>query len=275
MLAAIHENNFYNYLNVPSWSISCEWFFYLLAPAAMFCVLGSMRRRMLLVGIIAVYVSALMLFLWHSQSEFARAYFLNWFAPSRFVDFLAGVFLARLFMAPRAYRWAAFSVPAQICGLTYLVGVVFWRDYAPWPLSGGLIYVPGAALLVFGLAHSRGIFAAHLSGPWLRRLGMASFSFYMLHTPMMRALKGVYYYFGWETRTWAGFWSVALTAYIVIQTAAFIMLYNFELPTQKWLRGLRTQPAATTGSSEILKPSRRFENVHTLPADSTVWEKLV
>jgi len=120
---------FYNYLNVPSWSISCEWFFYLLAPAAMFCVLGGIRRRMLLLAITAVYVSTLGLFLWHSQSDFTRSYFLSWFAPSRFVDFLAGVFLARAFLSARAYRWAACSIPAQISGLAYLVAVVLWRDH--------------------------------------------------------------------------------------------------------------------------------------------------
>jgi peptidoglycan/LPS O-acetylase OafA/YrhL len=266
---------YYNYLNVPSWSISCEWFFYLLAPVAIFCVLGTIRRRILLLAIIAVYIVALGFFLWHGQSDFTRAYFLNWFAPSRFLDFLAGVFLARVFLSPRAGKWAVFSVPAQISGLVYLVAIVLWRDHAPWPLRSGSIYMPGAALLVFGLAYSRGFFAAHLSGPWLRRLGMASFSFYMLHTPMMRALRGVYYHFGWETRTWAGFWFVALTAYIVIQAVAFIMLYNLELPMQKWLRSVRSQPAAMAGSSEILKPSRRFEIVRTLPTDSTVWEKLV
>jgi peptidoglycan/LPS O-acetylase OafA/YrhL len=257
---------FYNYLNVPSWSISCEWFFYLLAPAAMFCVLGDIRRRVLLLAIIAVYISTLGLFLWHSQSDFARAYFLNWFAPSRFVDFLVGVFLARAFLSAHAQRWAAWSISAQISGLAYLVAVVLWRDHAPWPLRGGLIYVPGAALLVFGLAYSRGFFAAHLGGPWLRRLGMASFSFYMLHTPMCRALRGVYYHFGWETNTWMGFWFVAISAYIVVQAAAFVMFYKFELPMQKWLRSLRAAQPATT--------SRRFENVRTLPNDSTVWEKL-
>src|SRR6266478_427868 len=35
---------FSKYLNVPSWSISCEWFFYLLAPVVMFFALGNRRR---------------------------------------------------------------------------------------------------------------------------------------------------------------------------------------------------------------------------------------
>lgn len=264
---------FYNYLNVPSWSISCEWFFYLLAPPAMFCVLGSLRRRVLLLAFIALYVAALGFFLSHGQSDFTRSYFLNWFAPTRFLDFLAGIFLARAFLSPRAVKWAKYSVPAQIAGFVLLVAAVFGIYVAPWPLQGGLLFVPGAALLVFGLAYSRGLFAAHLSGPWLKRLGMASFSFYMLHTPMMRALKGVYYYFGWETHTWTGFWLVALSAYIVIQAAAFLMLYKFELPMQEWLRRLRARRIARAKTPATLEPSPNFENVRPLPVDPPLWEK--
>lgn len=266
---------FYNYLNVPSWSISCEWFFYLLAPLAMFCILGTLRRRIVLLAITAAYITVLGFFLWHSQSDFTRAYFLNWFAPSRFVDFLAGIFLARVFLSPRASKWAAFSVSAQIAGIVYFAAIVFLGDRLPWPLRGGSIYVPGAALLVFGLSYSRGFFAAHLSQPWLRRLGMASFSFYMLHTPIMRALKGIYYYWGWETRTWTGFWLVTLAAFIVIQVAAFIMLYKFELPMQRWLRGLRERPAAACRGPKVLQPSPTFESAHLSSHDSRVLEKLV
>src|SRR5947208_17047412 len=35
---------FSSYLNVPSWSISCEWFFYLLGPVVMFLASGNRRR---------------------------------------------------------------------------------------------------------------------------------------------------------------------------------------------------------------------------------------
>jgi peptidoglycan/LPS O-acetylase OafA/YrhL len=264
---------FYNYLNVPSWSISCEWFFYLLAPVAMFCMLGSIRRRALLLAVTAAYIAVLGYFLWHTQSDFTRVYFLNWFAPTRFVDFLAGVFVARLFMAPRSDRWAAFSVPAQVAGFAYLIAIILWGDRLPWPLHGEAVYMPGSALLVFGLAHSRGFLAAHLSHPWLRRLGMASFSFYMLHTPIMRALRGIYYYLGWETRTWTGFWLVTAGAFIVIQVAAFIMLYKFELPMQKWLRSLRDRPDAAHRSPKVLQPSPGFQSAHLPRHDSHVWEK--
>jgi peptidoglycan/LPS O-acetylase OafA/YrhL len=86
-------------------------------------------------------------------------------------------------------------------------------------------------------------------------------------------LKGVYYHFGWETRTWTGFWFVAVTAYIVIQTAAFIMLYKFELPMQEWLRRLRARRIARAKIPATLEPSPNLENVHALPVDSPLWEK--
>lgn len=266
---------FYNYLNVPSWSISCEWFFYLLAPVAMYCVLGGIRRRALLLAVTAAYIVVLGFFLWHTQSDSNRVYFLNWFAPTRFVDFVAGVFVARLYMAPRSNRWEILSVPAQIAGFAYLVAIVLWGERLPWPFHCEAIYMPGSALLVFGLAYCRGSFAAHLSRPWLQRLGMASFSFYMLHTPMMRAMKGVYYYLGWETRTWTGFWLVTVAAFIVIQVAALIMLYKFELPMQQWLRSWRTRRAPAQDVQQIPAPAPGFSPVRLPLRDSTVWEKLV
>src|SRR5439155_11201998 len=50
--------------NVPSWSISCEWFFYLLAPVVMFFALGN-RRRWVPVGMAMGYACGLGLLLWH------------------------------------------------------------------------------------------------------------------------------------------------------------------------------------------------------------------
>jgi peptidoglycan/LPS O-acetylase OafA/YrhL len=65
---------------------------------------------------------------------------------------------------------------AQLLGILLIVAGALYRDHAPWPMWGGLLYVPGSTLLVFGLAGG-GLLATHLSRPWLHRLGCASFSF--------------------------------------------------------------------------------------------------
>src|SRR3989441_1626916 len=229
---------FSDYLNAPSWSISCEWFFYLLAPVAMFFALGK-RRRWVPVVVAMGYVCGLGLFLWHDQSDSARLYFVSRFAPSRFVEFLVGVSLARIFLTPSRSKLAEVSGLAQGTGILLVIAGAMYNQYAPWPLrGGGLLYVPGSALLVLGLAYGRGLFVAHLSRPGLNRLGMASFSLYMIHLPLLRTVRGICLYLGWKVHSWPAFWALVIGMFMVVQTAALLVCYGYEIPVQKRLRRL-------------------------------------
>jgi peptidoglycan/LPS O-acetylase OafA/YrhL len=231
---------FAKYLNVPSWSISCEWFFYLLAPVAMFLVLGKSRRWVPVVVAMG-YACGLGFFLWHGQSDDARFYFVSWFAPSRCVDFLVGIFLARVFLMSSGQKLVWISGPAQATGIVLLIVAAVYRQYAAWPLWGGLLYLPGAVLLVLGLAYGRGFFVAHLSRPWLKRLGTATFSLYLIHAPALRAVRGVCLHLGWEVRSWPASWAVVIALFVVLQIAALLVCYRYELPLQASLRRLLVQ----------------------------------
>ncbi|PYN78080.1 MAG: hypothetical protein DMD97_07875 [Candidatus Rokuibacteriota bacterium] len=233
----------WKYLNVPSWSISCEWFFYLLAPMAMFFALGK-GRRWIPVCVVIGYAGGLGLFLWQGQSDYTRLYFVFWFAPSRFVEFLAGVLLAKLFLSPARPKLAGVSGPAQAVGIALIIVAALFREHAPWPLAGGLLYVPGAVLLVLGLAYGRGFFAAHLSRPLLNRLGMATFSLYLVHMPVLRALKGVCLYSGWAIRSWPAAWGVVIAVFALVQAAALLIYDRYELPLQRRFRKLGIDPLA-------------------------------
>ena len=233
---------FYEYLNVPSWSISCEWFFYLLAPTAMFLVLGSARQRLLIVAAVAVYAGGLGWLLWSGASDVTRLYMVSWFAPSRFVEFTVGMFLARGFLNASWKTGGSTAGFAQVAGVLLIVAGAMSRRYAPWPLWGGLLYVPGSALLVLSLAVGRGFLAAHLSRPWLQQLGTASFSFYLIHAPMLRYVRNVARILGWEAHSWIDFWVVTIVMFVVIQTSAFVLCHCYEIPVQKRLRA--SLPAA-------------------------------
>jgi len=232
---------FSSYLNVPSWSISCEWFFYLLGPVVMFLASGN-RRRWVLVAVVMAYACGLGLFLWHGQSDEARFYFVSRFAPSRFVEFLLGVFLARVFLTSSGQKLAGVSGLAQTTGIGLLIAGAMSRPYVPWPLWGGLLYVPGSILLVLGLAHDRGFFVAHLSRPWLNLLGRATFSLYLIHTPLLRAVRGLCLYLGWEVRSWPVFGAVVIAMFMVVQTAALLVYSGYEIPLQQRLRSWLVQP---------------------------------
>jgi len=231
------QPGFHDYLNVPSWSISCEWFFYLIAPIAIFMALGSTARRFAIVAAVAAYGVGLGWFLM-CQSDLARLNLVSWFAPSRFPEFLAGVFSGTAFLKSRRFDTEWSSRLARGIGIVLiLVGGMYRRD-APWPLWGGLLYVPGSVLLVYGLAIGRGSLAAHLGSPLLHRLGTASFSFYLVHAPILRAAKGISLHFGWEVHSMEAFWTLVVGLFVLVQLIAFTMCYGYEIPLQNWLRGL-------------------------------------
>jgi len=186
------------------------------------------------------YACGLGLLLWHGQSDEARLYFVSRFAPSRFVDFLAGVLLARVFLTS-GQKLAGVSGLAQATGVGLIIAGAMYRPYAAWPLWGGLLYLPGAVLLILGLAYGRGFFVAHLNRPGLKRLGMASFSLYLIHVPLLRAVRGVCLHLGWEVRSWPAFGAVVIAMFMVVQTAALLICYGYELPLQKRLRSWLVQ----------------------------------
>jgi len=227
---------FSDYLNKPSWSISCEWFFYLLAPVAMLFVLGKSRRWVPVVVAVA-YAFGLGLFLYNGQSDSTRLYFVSRFAPSRFMEFLVGIFLARLFLTSSGRRLAGLSGVVTGAGIVLIVAGAVYAPYAPWPLlGGGLLYVPGSALLILGLADGGGFPATHLSRPLLKRLGTASFSFYMIHEPLIRGVKGACLFLGWAVHSWAAFAAVMIAMFVVTQAAAFLICFCYEIPLQKRFR---------------------------------------
>jgi peptidoglycan/LPS O-acetylase OafA/YrhL len=242
------------YLNVPAWSISCEWFFYLVAPFAMFLVLGALRRRLLLVSVMAVYGIGLGLFLWNGQSDYIRLTAVSWFAPTRLPEFLVGMFLGRAYLMRSEPEPSIFAGPLQAAGVLLIVAGAMYRAHAPWPFWGGLLYLPGSALLVAGLAWGPGILGAHLSHNWLNRLGIASFSFYLVHAPILRIAKGMALHFGWEVHSWGAFCLVAAGMFMIAQTAALIMCNWYEIPAQRYLRSLMKRASEHRDLDANLQP---------------------
>lgn len=227
--------SFYSYLNTPSWSISCEWFFYVVAPLAMFFVMRP-GRQWVQWGLILVYTCGLAWFLVGRESDGVRSYLMNWFAPSRFAEFLAGVYLAKMFLASRNKIRSPFSVGMQASGIFLIVAGAIGKQYAPWLVQGGLLIIPGAALLILGLAYGHGRIVTHLSRAWVKRLGVASFSFYMVHDPILRALRGACLYFDLSVHSWASLVPLALAIFVLAQTAALLMCRYYEIPLQSRLR---------------------------------------
>jgi len=239
---------FYKYLNVPSWSISCEWFFYLLAPLAIYCVFG--RRRRFIPFLFLAFYACVLGWLLHGSSGFAQLFYVSWFAPSRLPEFLCGVLLAYLYVSFPSRQGAMAAGFLQFTGVALILLGAMGREHAPWPFWGGLLYVPGSAILIYGLSQQKGVLATHLAHPWLGRLGTASFSFYLIHAPILRGLKILWSHFGWQVTTWGGFAATTIIAYVAIQSLAMAVCYGYEIPVQRRLRS-RMAPREPAPEPEI------------------------
>jgi len=97
------------------------------------------------------------------------------------------------------------------------------------PASGGLLYAPGSALLILGLAYGRGFFVAHLNRPVLKRLGTASFSLYMIHHPILRQPEeSAFSWLGSSLRPVFG--AVLVLMFVIAQTARSSCVTGMRFP---------------------------------------------
>jgi len=167
--------------NVPSWSISAEWFAYLCFPLVAYG-LGHARqpRAMLVIAFASLGAAALIFSLagWGLSGA--------WIAPSALVriagSFVCGAALCRyaVLRGTLESRSALNDAAAMISLIVFLV----------LPSLGAPDYVLIAVLAVFiaALAMSSGVTARLFSLAPMVWLGEISYSLYMVHFPVLRAL---------------------------------------------------------------------------------------
>jgi peptidoglycan/LPS O-acetylase OafA/YrhL len=209
--------------NTPAWSLSCEFFFYLLFPVAFLWLRDAGRRTVALVLAATVVTPVLLA---HAGVPW------TWKPIHHFSDFVAGIAAARL------YEWLAPS----------LSGRGFWL-YLPALLAGAFVIVdprimdgtygdvntalrPLNVAAMVGLGLGGGVSARLLSGRIAQYLGKASYSMYILHVPIL-----------WWYSHWAMHGSlhmprmVAVIVYLAIVITVSALAFEFvEMPANRWIR---------------------------------------
>jgi peptidoglycan/LPS O-acetylase OafA/YrhL len=200
--------------NGPAWSISAEWFAYLLFP---FLALRVVKIRSNGVAIAGVLL------------PLAAVVFFGFYpAPTAVVhpllriscEFTAGVFLYRLY----ANRWAA-GLPWSgiVTGLVATAGGVLLL-FQWFGITGrDNMLAPLMVFLVFGLAHAQDGLASLLSLPIIVFCGEASYSLYMTHDLVRMATRkllppDVIHTRNWSTRLGALLLDLALIAVFALGT---------------------------------------------------------
>ena len=122
--------------------------------------------------------------------------------------------------------------------LTPLAGAALLQKLHPWPLQYAVNYLPGAGLLIYALARGRGRVTSHLSTDSMELLGMASYSFYLIHMPVIRCVRGVFRHLHFVSPTAPVVALEVVATFLIAQICAIILFRRFETPAHQALKRL-------------------------------------
>jgi peptidoglycan/LPS O-acetylase OafA/YrhL len=213
-------------LNGVSWSLSCEFAFYLALPWVLpWLAHVSSRGRWLIAG--GYWLTASCVVIASSEVTQLRSIGGVW-PPIRFGEFLLGVVAA--LEIKRGWRLSG-RLAALLVAVGALVFVIGPRESAP-SVAAALIFLP---MIVFGAQRDLDRPDGLLSHPWLVYAGELSFAFYLIHELVMLNLTHALNLYG----------ARADPILIVATCAGALALHHLvELPCESFIRKLGTRPRA-------------------------------
>jgi peptidoglycan/LPS O-acetylase OafA/YrhL len=210
-----------------AWSISAEWFAYVLAPLFVAVVWGADgRMAQMLVMLLFLVLAPTAFVLLNDPSPNAYALF-------RIVGaFGAGMVAYRLFAERVGATWN-WAVGAWV-GLGCVVVLAALQDHAAEYVN--FIVVPGAVLFIFALAHQQGRVAAILCNRFFDYAGRVSFSLYMTQFVLLMPLRKILPYQNFlESPTWVQ-WAYLVGIMTACIGVACVFYHAVEEPARHALR---------------------------------------
>jgi len=235
-------NNIHDRAIQPSWSITVEECFYLLAPLFMFLIrkinfIAALFCGALLLAI-ALFISTLPISLLHTaRFVFSVTFF------GHFFEFFCGIFLALVILKREQKGTVALGGTkytfAGVAGIIVAMGVLVLSNNMNDPkqavqfflINNFILPIP-VAVLYYGLICEKTFLAKLLSLKWMGLLGRTSYAFYLVHMIMIESVAATFIlpYFKDLPNLYV------ITVFVLTQLAAFCIYAFYEQPLNKWIR---------------------------------------
>ncbi|MGG9963478.1 acyltransferase family protein [Ferruginibacter sp. SUN106] len=184
--------------NIPSWSISAEWWSYMLFPVL--CLFLAKRKvqaiAIIFLGIVATYYAVLYVVPRHDIYDPAadKLHDLNVNYDYGFLRSIAGFMTGMLlYLLYGVDRVRSFFNSDILCGVCMLLIIFALHKAIP-----DIFLVPGFALLILTLTCNKGKITTGLNNKTLHFLGDISYSIYLIHFLFIIFIEMVAYKFGYR-----------------------------------------------------------------------------
>jgi peptidoglycan/LPS O-acetylase OafA/YrhL len=218
--------------NYPSWSISCEWFAYLLFPPLCVLLLRLRQQRQIVIATVIALAITFALNRVESRIAFGSLVRIS-------CTFVSGCLLWRL-ASTRVSRLWWFDVLAgaafiAVIGIQYLCR------------QPSLILMVLFVILLFGLGTGHDRYLRFLTKPAMLYAGEISYSLYMTHTLSQKLLYVLLPSSRFVKASFLSRLSVASTYAVLIAVLAILSYHLIEWPARErlrsWWRGEKRSPA--------------------------------
>ncbi|MFK7799143.1 MAG: acyltransferase family protein [Aureispira sp.] len=183
--------------NSASWSISVEWFLYLLFPLLAWMMYRSKPWLQGLIGVVAFaalfYISEVLAPLWSEEINLIRQRTAEelFYQTSNSIDIITGFALLRggcsFIFGMLTYELYRRGIGQSFLKHSYWFVVIFggllllwYKDWLPDPFA-----IPALSLLILHTAYGEGGIHKLLNGKVFTHLGNISYSIYLVHTPLI------------------------------------------------------------------------------------------